>query len=101
MNFLKNDVESMISYSNNNKSYYTDHENEYILNNEVKNNENEIPSKINKKVLIVNHNNAQNLNKINEIKTKTAESKDKKKLVQAKTSLTTTSSKKVVEIKKK
>ena len=103
LNFLKNDVESMISYSNsNNKSYLADNDNIFTLNHEGREYESENPSKINKKVSIVNHNNIQSTNKIIETKTRIGvESKDKKKLNPTPSNIVTSSSKKNIAPPKK
>ena len=109
MNFLKSDVESMISYSNNNnRSYMGDNENVFTVNQEPKENFEEMnPMRNNNKVKVVSHN-PQPLPQtkvVNETKSKvSAESKEKKKPATTGnvSNLTTTNSKKnVVPPKKK
>ena len=103
MNFLKSDVESMISYSNNNRSFLGETENVYASNQEQKDNY-EIDNSIrNNKVKVVSHNPPPQSKVVNETKTKViAESKEKKKPSTVTSNLNSTASKKnLVPSKKK
>jgi len=102
MNFLRNDIDSMVSSSYNNKSYMPE-ENENDKENMY---ENENPMRNKGKVVVVSHNNNNNQSqqiKNAEIKTKIVnETKEKKKTSVPTATLTTTNSKKnVVQPNKK
>ena len=102
MNFLKSDVESMISYSNN-KSYLGDTDNIYSSNQDPKENYEIDNSLRNNKVKVVSHNSQSQNKVVNETKAKViTENKEKKKTNSITNNMITTTSKKnLVSSKKK
>lgn len=96
MNYLKSDVESMISYSNN-KSYLGENDNVYNQNPDMNNQDYEVQVNPIGKVKVVSHQPTIQPKVINESKVKAgSESKEKKKPLSQVPSVQTTSSKKTV-----